>query len=253
MKLQELNEAIIASQKQGDSPNISFVSKADEDAVLDVYADAFSKDPMFLWVAGLDKDDPDRKQKMFDLTRYLFAYMHQRVFRKKKVGTVLGIRPSAADPADSGHVGYVTLFPSSQSQHGVLDHLFSLWRYGMPPVYKRGEKEKFGPLAAKRLELLGKIDKARLKHMKGSPRWIYLATIGVSSDHHGQGYGSKLLRMVGSTADSLGVPVYLETESRDLEAMYKHFGFRTVEELVLRVPGDNGHDATHTQILMRRG
>lgn len=250
MKLNELNEAL-ASKTATDSGGdncISIVTKTEEGAVLDVCADAFSNDPMFLWVAGLEKDDPDKKQKMYDLCWNLMAWANGPILHGKR-GTVLGISPSDDHIA---HVGYIALVPSSRSKYRIFDQIMSAFRYGLPPVYKRGEKGKFCPVSAKRLELLEKVEKARMKHMKGTPHWIYLQTIGVACDHHGKGYGAKLLRFLNSTADSMKVPVYLETESRQLEAMYKHFGFRTVEELTLRVPGDDRHDASHTMYLMRR-
>ena len=57
--------------------------------------------------------------------------------------------------------------------------------------------------------------------------------------------------MFGAT-DSLGVPVYLETESRENEAMYRHLGFETVDTLTLKAKGDTSPDAEFEMYCMLR-
>ena len=72
--------------------------------------------------------------------------------------------------------------------------------------------------------------------MKDVDEWAYLQSIGVRPEHHGKGVGKKLLTLLTQTADAEGMALYLETETEQLESMYRRFGFRTVEKLALAVP-----------------
>lgn len=146
----------------------------------------------------------------------------------------------------------MTITPSSCNADSIVDHIIAAFKYGMPPIYKKSEKGNYCPLASKRLEMMTPLTKARKKHMKGTSRWLYLQSVGVLRSKHGEGYGSKLLRTVTDTADALAVPVYLETESERNESMYQYFGFRTVEKVTMKVPGDDRPDAKFTMWLMIR-
>ena len=96
-------------------------------------------------------------------------------------------------------------------------------------------------------------DKLRHTHMVDSPKWIYLQTIGVLMEQQGgKGkYGSRMLRFLQRVATTMNVPVYLETESKENESMYQHFGFETLEKVELSVPGDERDDAILLMYLMR--
>ena len=96
------------------------------------------------------------------------------------------------------------------------------------------------------------VNLASARSSPGTSRWLYLQSVGVLRSKHGEGYGSKLLRTVTDTADALAVPVYLETESERNESMYQYFGFRTVEKVTMKVPGDDRPDAKFTMWLMIR-
>ena len=146
----------------------------------------------------------------------------------------------------------MTITPSSCNADSIVDHIIATFKYGLPPIYKKSEKGNYCPMASKRLETMTPLVKAKKKHMKGTSRWMYLQSIGVLRSKHGEGYGSKLLRTVTGTADALSVPIYLETESEHNESMYQHFGFRTVEKVSMKVPGDDRADAEFTMWLMIR-
>ncbi len=119
-------------------------------------------------------------------------------------------------------------------------------------MYKSKEKKNFGPNSIKRLEAYSLLEKRRKAHMKYTKRWIYLQSIGVRSDQRGKGHGKKLLTMLFDTADALKVPVYLETESKSNEDMYKYFGFKTIEELDLVASKDESPTARLKMYLMKR-
>ena len=73
------------------------------------------------------------------------------------------------------------------------------------------------------------------------------------TDHQGKGHGKNMMQLLRDVADSLQVPLYLETEAEHLETMYsRRFGFRTLERVNMFVPGDTSSTANFTIYLMRR-
>lgn len=57
----------------------------------------------------------------------------------------------------------------------------------------------------------------------------YLELLGVTPQHQGKGFASKLMQPVLAHADKHCKKCYLETETKNNVAMYKHFGFMVVE------------------------
>ena len=160
-------------------------------------------------------------------------------------GKAVGVRN-----AESELVGCMTVVPSSCAKERLWDMLISFIKFGQLPMVK--DKGKYGPHAQKRLMSLCIVNKACVKHMKGVGRWIYVQSIGVRPTEQGKGHGKKMLHLLCKTADSLGASVYLETGSKANESMYQHFGFDTVEELVLSAQGDDSPTAKFTMYLMER-
>merc|ERR1712224_932094 len=95
----------------------------------------------------------------------------------------------------------------------------------------------------KRANALDKLNTKRIEIMKPYPDHIYLKMVGVRGDSQGKGVGGRMFRSLFGAADSLGVPVYLETETEENEATYHHYGFVTKETIVVTVDGDTSHDA----------
>ncbi len=241
----ELKDALqIYAQGSG----VSHLPKSDEDDdALHVFAKAFEDDPMFVWVAGLQEDDPEKEAKMHRLNKNLFVYHSHRSLTGKR-GVALGVRSD-----NDVLVGCMTLTPSAYVKERWIDNLRSFMKAGSPPIYKSKEKGRYGPNACKRLEMLSMLPKRRTKHMKDMKKWIYLQSIGVLPEYqHGKGFGKRMLQVLLKTADSLKVPIYLETESEHNESLYKHFGFGTVEVLDICVKGDTSPDANMKFWLMRR-
>lgn len=230
------------------SENVSILEKSDEKEVAHVFGDAFTEDEMIAWIAGLDEDDPKREEKMHALAKYLMRFGNRGCLVGNQ-GVAAGIK--SQDGGDE-LAGCMTIIPSSCSAERMIDHIFAAFSYGMPPIYKKSERDHYCSIASKRLMSLVSLTKARKKHMKGTSKWIYLQAIGVLRSKHGEGYGSKLIRTITDTADALSAPVYLETESEQNESMYQHFGFRTVEKVTMQVPGDDRSDATFSMWLMLR-
>jgi len=70
------------------------------------------------------------------------------------------------------------------------------------------------------------------RHLAPIPHW-YLAVLGVAPGSQGKGYASRLLRPVLARLDAEGLPAYLETTTEGYVALYRHFGFEVVQEVVL--------------------
>merc|ERR1712038_155698 len=128
--------------------------------------------------------------------------------------------------------------------------MYGIFKAGSPPWEKN--KKNYGSFVNKRLQAMDIIPKKRKKIMKPHPEHIYLQQVGVRREHHGKGFGGKLFRMLFATADSLRVPVYLETESEENESLYQHYGFQTAETITMSGKGDNSADAKFKMWLMVR-
>jgi ribosomal protein S18 acetylase RimI-like enzyme len=73
-------------------------------------------------------------------------------------------------------------------------------------------------------------------HARLAPfKHTYLQSLGVDPQFQGEGHAGKLLKHMLSRLDSTHMPCYLETAEEHNVRLYKHFGFRVVDES--NVPG----------------
>ena len=73
------------------------------------------------------------------------------------------------------------------------------------------------------------LEKDRKRLMKGRNH-LYLAAIGVSPDHQGNGHAGTLLRALFNVSAEQNIPIYLETETEKNVHLYEHYGFETISE-----------------------
>jgi GNAT superfamily N-acetyltransferase len=76
-------------------------------------------------------------------------------------------------------------------------------------------------------------DKIKRKH--APKHHIYLALLAVHPDSQGKGFASILLKALLRDVDGKHLPCYLETQNLKNTAMYGHFGFKVVHQMV--IPG----------------
>jgi GNAT superfamily N-acetyltransferase len=81
----------------------------------------------------------------------------------------------------------------------------------------------------------------KIKKRYAPERHLYLALLAVDPAFQGKGFATMLLKPALKKADEQHLPCYLETQNRKNEAMYQHFGFKTVFEA--EYPG------THTPVI----
>jgi hypothetical protein len=248
----ELHQALSDQLQATQNDALVLLAKNDTTEAIDVMSDAFQNDPLFCWVGGIDcaKDPEATKASRLELAKFSLAWVNDDLFNGRR-GYTIGVRNEQQQL-----VGCMSMAPGSCSSLSILDNIRMFWKYGMPPMYKASGKDKYCPTAGKRLDLLGQLDAARYRHMsvKGqTQKWIYVQTIGVRTAHqHGNGkYGSTMLRTLLRTGTAMNAAIYLETESKENESMYQHFGFETLEEVTLCVPRDDQNDSSFVMYLMR--
>ncbi|MDF1515469.1 MAG: GNAT family N-acetyltransferase [Anaerolineae bacterium] len=82
------------------------------------------------------------------------------------------------------------------------------------------------------------VERDRKLHMKNQP-YVYLQIIGIATVYQGQGFGGRLLRALIRECDDAGLPIYLETETKQNVSMYQRFRFNVVKKIdvpVIRLP-----------------
>jgi len=266
LKQKELAAALSDLTISNEFGTTFLTKKQDSEQLVQVLADAFVKDPLFGWMAHLPSESSpsdtstsmsgtapvpspamQRRKIMLNLNQYFFRMIGALTL---KHGTVMGVK----DKEDGSIRGVMcVLAPAAARKTFNLNWIFYALRRGLPPTHASSTKSDYGKMAEKRMDsLFDTTTKRRKELMKTYTKWIYLQALGVHSSHQGQGVGARLLRSLISAADSLHAHLYLETESAGNEAIYKHFGFRTVELLQLHIPGDVSQDAKFTIYLMIR-
>jgi GNAT superfamily N-acetyltransferase len=69
------------------------------------------------------------------------------------------------------------------------------------------------------------VDEDRKAQMRGRD-YLYLLIIGVAPQYQGQGFGGQLLKTLFAESEQTGLPVYLETETKENVSLYQHLGFK---------------------------
>jgi ribosomal protein S18 acetylase RimI-like enzyme len=72
------------------------------------------------------------------------------------------------------------------------------------------------------------------KNLVPYPHW-YLSLIGVGPNHQGKGFGQQLLSTTINRIDPESKPIYLETNKEKNVEIFKRFGFRILQKVI--VPG----------------
>lgn len=225
---------------------LSILDAKDEQKTMHVFAESFLNDPLMKWVGGLDgvsSSDEKKKELQYKFNKTMMAWVNRPILVSKK-GVVVGVTAS-----DGSLAGAVSVMPGQSKTDTCMDYVNGIIFAGIPPIYT-GDKMSYAHGADKRCESLDVLGKKRKELMKDADlNYVYIQTIGVLSSYQGQGLGGKLLKSILNAADSLNIPSYLETESKENEALYQHLGFSTLE--VFEV-APNGSTNKLPMYLMRR-
>lgn len=244
----EKKELVEFLSRRIDNQTVKILDKNDLDQSIETMADAFLNDPLMDWLAGVDKSNPKRDELVLAMLRWLYPLIFRSILHQGR-GVTLGVPDVDDEGSQSKFTGAMAVIPSGCKETTMLEAILFFIREGY--IFHK-EKDKYGKFSSKRMETLGVLTKKKKSILKPYPEHIYLLSVGVRRDSHGQGVGGKLFRALFDAADALQVPVYLETESKENEALYHHYGFDTIETPVLSVKGDTSEDAQLKMWLMLR-
>lgn len=185
--------------------NLYRLSKKDADNASEVAARAFFNDPVLVFY--LPNEDQRREKAKFILKfEILYAILFGEVYAtSENLEAIAGWR----SPQN------VYISPERQIECGAKDLI---------NIFGRDFFERVAPIDNYILDV----------HKKHAPfpHW-FLSPIVVDPIYQGKGYASKLLRPMIERIGSEQLPIYLSTNVEKNSSMYKHFGFKIVEELVL--------------------
>lgn len=91
----------------------------------------------------------------------------------------------------------------------------------------------------RRLAKFAAVSAALGEHTPPEPHW-YLNMLATHPDWQRQGLGAALMSIVFEVADEQGIDCYLETETVENVAYYRHHGFEVRSEWDLRTDQDDG-------------
>ncbi len=175
-------------------------------SISSVLSKAFNQDPLFCYLI------PDTNQRLKTLNHYF-----QHVIK-------YGLR-----------YGEVYSFPNLEG--------ISVWLPPKSSSHTRWKAIKAGALILpvkvkwKYLTLQNKIYKFTdhlHKKFAPYPHW-YLSIIGVGPNHQGKGFGEQLLSTTINRIDLESKPIYLETNKEKNVEIFKRFGFRILQKVI--IPG----------------
>jgi len=112
---------------------------------------------------------------------------------------------------------------------------------GLPPFKELGDA-KAGVKA--RLEVIQTFETIQKKHVP-FPH-VYVNVMAVHPDAQGMAFCSLMMRRVNEYADSLNLPLWLETSGIRNAEIYKKFGYEVVEQFTLKKDNDPDDSEPHT-------
>jgi len=170
--------------------------------VVDLFYRAFQQDPFFkyLHATARSPEQAIRQNFTFDIAR----------------GKINGVIFRTSKAYEGAALWHLTGFPKSKFILNMKIMQFKLKQFRIRDIRKL-------------LPFFYEIEKAHVALIR-KPHY-YLSLLGVHPSHHGQGWGSKLLRPILEHADKNRKMCYLETETEKNVEMYRHFGFEVVKSI----------------------
>eukprot|EP00927_Polykrikos_kofoidii_P051195 TRINITY_DN4499_c0_g3_i1.p1 TRINITY_DN4499_c0_g3~~TRINITY_DN4499_c0_g3_i1.p1 ORF type:complete len:269 (+),score=22.13 TRINITY_DN4499_c0_g3_i1:96-902(+) len=203
------------------------------------FAGTSTTDPegTFNWILGPKLknqwDDPRRVIYVEWFAKFVFAMTVKSGFTLQarrddgKLGAVVCVLPQFRG------------MPNKLREIGLM--ISKVSKIGPPPIKKMGDAK---PGIEKRSDVAFAVLSAmHKKHLPGPH--IYVPMMAVDPSSQGMGFCGKLMRLVNVYADSLNLPLYLETSGTKNVSIYERFGYRTVEQFTLDCPKDPDRAESH--------
>ncbi len=105
----------------------------------------------------------------------------------------------------------------------------AVWIPPDPPEIEFVEDPDAPPTPADRLERFAAFGAAKAEHTPAEPHW-YLQLLATHPDWQRQGLAAALMNVVFERAETDGLPCWLETETVENVAYYRHHGFEVHAE-----------------------
>ncbi len=178
-------------------PDIRSASMDDVDQVADILAEAFSNDPMMIWMFGNARP-----------LRVIFLECAKGVYLRRGVGHITEDGAAA-----------LWLPVQAKLEMPLMGELYMFWA--------ALRSDGFGAL--RRTQATEKV--ALASHPK-EPHF-YLFAVGVRDRLKGKGLGGRIIREGLKRADEAGAPAYLENSNPKNTPLYERLGFRATAPLGL--------------------
>jgi len=178
------------------------LSKNDISKVTDVLTKAFDED---------------------DLINYLVNYRKKKIKHFFNLLVKIGVRYGQV-VGTSANLEGVAIWLDSNIPIGLLKEIRC---GGLSLLYRLGIK------SFKRcMDLDTLVSQLHKKHMD-TQHYIYLIEIGVDPIYQGKGFASKLLKNKFNDSEKESLPIFLETQKQENVSLYKHLGFKVIDEVVI--------------------
>jgi len=190
---------------ESDSGGLIRLEKGQARPAGEVLARAFNDDPALIRFVT-------EPRKRVELLRSMFRMVVSHAILKGEVYAV-----------SSKMEGIAVWIPSGVSDIGFWEML----RGGGLTLLFKGGREFLSKM--KRDEDFARELRRRLAP---TPHW-YLAVLGVDPEFQGKGFASRLLKPMLARLDAEKLPAYLETPTEGYVALYRHFGFKLLQEVMM--------------------
>jgi ribosomal protein S18 acetylase RimI-like enzyme len=110
---------------------------------------------------------------------------------------------------------------------------WAMMRYGGLKLMLKMSNFKKGAMKAMKTSMsIFNYEEERHKALVPFEHW-YLQNIAVDPSEQRKGYGSLLIRSMTEKIDSIGLPIFLETNTEKAASLYKRHGFEVLEHTII--------------------
>jgi len=207
-----LTQQISKTQSIIDVPNNLFrLTPKHVDRAGQVAGRAFQEDPVTLFSIP---DKKDRIEKLSYTFRMLYAY---------------GVRHGVSYASSSNMEGIIIWLPPDN----MYPSFWAMMRHGgLKMMFKISNFKKGAMKMMKTSMAIFNYEEERHKALVPYEHW-YLQNIAVEPTEQGKGYGSLLISSMTEKIDSIGLPIFLETNTEKAASLYQRHGFKILEHTII--------------------
>ena len=172
---------------------------------------AFQDDPVTRFSLP---DKKEREEKLPYTFKMIYAY---------------GVRHGVSYATSSNLEGIIIWLPPDK----MYPSFWAMMRYGgLKLMFKMSNFKKGAMKAMKTSIAIFNYEEERHRALVPYEHW-YLQNIAVEPAEQGKGYGSLLIRSMTEKIDSIGLPIFLETNTEKAVSIYQKHGFEVLEHTII--------------------